>query len=339
MATIDIRLFGKLSVSRSGRESSDSVCGKLQELFGFMLMHRGALHTREKLATLLWSDYSTSQARHCLRQALWQLKSMLGNQRSSDCDLLVINSDQVGINPKADIWMDISAFEHAFSTVKNVPPEQLQSDEIEILCRAADLYQGDLLTGCHEDWCLCERERFRDMYLAMLQKLMGYYEVQGMFDRGLEYGETLLRFDHAHEQTHRIMMRLRYLSGDRTGAMHQYSRCREALERELDVKPSARTETLYRQILNDEAGLISSISSLPLTEIEPSTASLPEILSLLQRLVNILPELEERVRRELETIEQRFKLPIERKLSTSDGGNIKTRMRRPLRRLRAGHQS
>jgi len=325
MATIEIRLFGNLSVALNGSESA--VTGKSQELFGYILMHRSALHSREKLATLLWGDYSTAQAKHCLRQTLWQLKTLIGDRRSAGGELLTINPEQVGINPAADVWMDTASFEEAYDSVRNISPAQMRADVMESLCRAVDLYQGDLLTGCHEDWCLCERERFRDMYLTMLRKMICYYEAHGQFDRGLEYGETVLRFDHAHEQTHRNMMRLRYLAGDRTGAMHQYRRCREALDRELDVKPSARTEALYRQILNDESGMISS----PLSGIEPSTASLPEILRLLERLAGILPELEERVRRELDAIEQ--------KLSPAEARSFRTGIRRPLRRVKPAHQS
>lgn len=314
MASINVRLFGKLSISRDGQESSNFTCGKSQELFGFLLMHRESLHTREKLATLLWADYSTSQAKQCLRQTLWQLKTLLGGAGSSGVDLLLVNAEWVGIAPKADLWLDIAAFEETYKAVKSIPPEQLEENEIEMIGRAVDLYQGDLLASCYEDWCLCERERFRDMHLILLQKIMCYFEVHRMFDRGLEYGETLLRFDHAHERTHRIMMRLRYFNGDRTGALHQYRRCREALAKELDVVPSERTENLYQQILSGKSELISSRIIQPLSNIESATASLPEILSLLQQIVILLPEIEKRVYLDLQAIEQNLRLSNREKI-------------------------
>ena len=34
------------------------------------------------------------------------------------------------------------------------------------------VYRGDLLEGCYQDWCLFERERLQNAYLAMLDKLM-----------------------------------------------------------------------------------------------------------------------------------------------------------------------
>ncbi len=341
MATINVRLFGKLSICRNRQESNNFTCGKSQELFGFLLMHREALHTREKLATLLWADYSTSQAKQCLRQTLWQLKTLLGCNGSSGGDLLLVNSEWVGIDPKADLWLDIAAFEETYKAVKSIPPEQLEEDEIEMIGQAVDLYKGDLLTGCYEDWCICERERFRDMYLTLLQKLMCYFEVHRMFERGLECGETLLRSDHAHERTHRIMMRLRYFNGDRTGALHQYRRCCESLAKELDALPSDRTENLYQQILSGKSELIASRIIQPLTNIESATASLPEILSLLQQLVILLPELEERIHRDLQAIERSIEASKQQELFAMDQFEDKNvsanQTRQTSRRLKDGH--
>jgi DNA-binding SARP family transcriptional activator len=47
------------------------------------------------------------------------------------------------------------------------------------------------------------------------------------------------------------MMRLYFMSGDRTQALHQYQRCAAALQEELGVEPSARTVQLYEQIQSD----------------------------------------------------------------------------------------
>ncbi|MBK6795288.1 MAG: hypothetical protein IPG76_00385 [Acidobacteria bacterium] len=115
-----------------------------------------------------------------------------------------------------------------------------------------------------------------------------------------------------------IMMRLRYLSGDRTGALRQFRRCKEALAKELDVEPSGRTASLYQQILQDNGDPIVSRLIQPLTNLETSTACLPEILSLLQQLVNILPDLEERIRYDLQSIERNLRSPSQQNLFSLD---------------------
>ncbi|MBK6795290.1 MAG: hypothetical protein IPG76_00395 [Acidobacteria bacterium] len=79
MPVTNIRLFGNLSVQRDQRKAIDFTNGKMQELFSYLLLHRNTRHHRESLATLLWGEYSTSQAKKCLRQTLWQLQAALNN--------------------------------------------------------------------------------------------------------------------------------------------------------------------------------------------------------------------------------------------------------------------
>ena len=62
--------------------------------------------------------------------------------------------------------------ERAFQNARGIPGENLEALQAEDLKQAVAVYQGELLQGWYQDWCLCERERFRDMYLAMLDKLM-----------------------------------------------------------------------------------------------------------------------------------------------------------------------
>jgi hypothetical protein len=90
------------------------------------------------------------------------------------------------------------------------------------------------------------------MYLSMLDKLLDYCEAQSEPEAGLMYGQQILRYDRARERTHRRMMRLHYLAGDRTSALRQYHSCVQALAEELDVGPAKSTVALYNQIRADQ---------------------------------------------------------------------------------------
>jgi DNA-binding SARP family transcriptional activator len=101
------------------------------------------------------------------------------------------------------------------------------------------------------DWCFYERERLRQIILTLLDKLMTYSEARAEYEAGLYYGLQILRFDRASERTHRRMMRMHYLSGDRSAALQQYQRCVAVLSEELLVAPSKSTEELHRKIQAD----------------------------------------------------------------------------------------
>jgi DNA-binding SARP family transcriptional activator len=112
---------------------------------------------------------------------------------------------------------------------------------------------------------LYERERLRTIYLIMLGKLMAYCEEYQEYESGLTYGHHILCCEPAHERTHRKMMRLYYLSGDRTAALRQYQRCVTTLRRELDVAPTHSTTKLYDQIKLDRlnTSVLDTIESDP----------------------------------------------------------------------------
>src|SRR5207245_6082482 len=116
--------------------------------------------------------------------------------------------------------------------------QELDSPKAQLLHKTVQLYQGPLLEGWYQDWCLLERERLQSMYLAMLDKLMSYYEAHSDYETGLLYGMRIMCYDRARERTHRRIMRRYYLIGDRAEALRQYERCAVALEEELGVSPS-----------------------------------------------------------------------------------------------------
>lgn len=294
MSTLSVCLFGKLRIRRDGRVMGEFACGKPQELLCYLLLHRAAPLPRESLATLLWGDNSTAQSGQYLRQSLWKLQTRL-NSQPDPSHILLIDHDSVRFNPQADLWLDVAAFEQAFAPVHGVPGQQLGEPEAQALQTAVELYQGDLLEGWYQDWCLCERERLRNLYLAMLHKLMGYCEARGQYEQGVSYGETILRYDHAQERAHRAMMRLRYQSGDRTSALRQYAHCTAALQEEFGVAPGKLTTTLYQQIQTDNVECLTPVL-LPIPSAPgAAAANLPEILTLLKRLQVLLPNLERQV--------------------------------------------
>jgi DNA-binding SARP family transcriptional activator len=251
-----VRLLGKFTVQTDGVDVTGFDGARVQELFAYLLINRGRAHTREALASVFWSESGPDQARKYLRQTLWHLQSALERALPAGGGLLEVTSDWVRLHGDADVWLDIAELEAAAGRAREVSSAGLSAAELEELRGRAAVYSGDLLDGCYQDWCLLERERLQNLYLLLLDKLMEACEVHGQFDAGVDLGGRMLQYDAARERTHRRLMRLHYLGGDRTAALRQYQRCVEALQRELEVAPGTRTQELYAQIRAD--GVVSA---------------------------------------------------------------------------------
>lgn len=287
-----IHLFGKLRVEYGNLESTCLVTGKAQELLAYLLLHRHRTHHRETLAGLLWENNTRSQSLKHLRQVIWQLQSELNKISGKDsAEIMLVDTEWIGLNPDVSLWLDVALFERAFEHARETPGCKLDEESVGMLQDAVELYQGDLLEGDYSDWCLYERELFQNMYLNMLGKLIGFCEACREYETGIAYGNRILEYERAHESTHRHLMRLYYLAGNRTAALRQYERCLAALKEELDVRPTRSTSRLYEQIKADNL-LFSPTGE----RFDDQQQLLPELLHSLQQMQNVLAELQKQVK-------------------------------------------
>jgi DNA-binding SARP family transcriptional activator len=306
MSTLNIQLFGKFCVRRNEQVLEGFDVRKVQELFCYLLLHRDHSLSRETLASFLWPDTTTVQSKKNLRQALWQLQSALGSQSEPISDrVLLVEPEWVQLNLEADFWLDVVKFEKAYELVQKIPGQELDPQRVQVLRDAVQLYQGPLLEGWYQDWCLLERERLQNMHLTMLDKLMSYCEVHHDYETSLLYGMRIMYYDRARERTHRRLMRLYYLLGDRAEALRQYERCAVALEEELGVRPSKGTVALYKQIQADQLDEPKPVATLKETDpsIKAVTPSLVEVLGNLTYLQETLAGLQAQVQESIQQVE------------------------------------
>ena len=248
---------------------------------------------------MLWGDTSTEKSKKYLRQALWHLHAALNSNNGNGTDVLLVDHDWLSLNPCSSLWTDVADFESAFAGAEGVAGRQLDTDKAQALRDAVSLYNDDLLPGYYQDWILFERERLQNMYLLMLDKLIVYLQFHGDYEVAQGYGATILRYDPARERTHRQLMHLYSLAGDRTSALRQFERCALALKQELGVKPERKTFELYERIKSDQMGCKD-----PTDNISPvQNSSSPDILTRLKQLQAIVSGVQRRIQRDIKAIE------------------------------------
>lgn len=304
MSGMKIHLFGKFSVSRDEQPVQGFDALKEQELLTYLLINRNRPHSREILAGLLWGEVPTEKSKKYLRQALWHLQAALEAQpRGEGGAVLSVEHNWVQLNTVNGLWLDVAVFERAFMQTHDSAGAGLAADCVESLQEAVQLYRGDLLEGWYHDWCLYERERLQNMYLGMLDKLMCYYEAHQKFELGLLYGSIILRYDRAHERTHRHLMNLQYLSGNRTAALRQFERCVAALDEELGVKPDRHTTALYQKIRAADGEHDALATHAAPESDEAGAVSLNDVLRRLKLIQSVLTEIQRSVQRDIKSVE------------------------------------
>lgn len=295
-----VTLLGKFTVECQKAGVPGFEARQVQELFSYLLLFSHRPQPREALLETLWGDQFAGKARKKLRQTLWRLQSKLAKQTNAPGPVLQIDNEWIEIVVPADLWLDTEEFEKIYRSVNGKRISELSLSDLKKMQYAATLYKGDLLEGWYSDWCIFERERFHNMHLMLLDKLVQCCDLHQKYDLGLSYAIEILRHDQAYERAHYHVMRLYLLSGNRTQALHQYAHCVTALRKELGVEPSERTKQLYELIRSD------SLPSRSIAE-EKTTSkailrqnpALKDALNRLEDVTVILHRLEHQIKEEI----------------------------------------
>jgi DNA-binding SARP family transcriptional activator len=244
-STLRIALLGDFRIE-NGEEPVEGVdTPRLQSFLAYLLLHAEAPQLRQHVAFIYWPDSSEPQARTNLRKQVYHLRRAL-----PDADrYLYADTKNVQWQPDAPSTLDVAQFEAHLARADEGESGGERQAEREALEEAVRLYKGDLLPGSYEDWVLAERERLSQRFIAALERLILLYEEGREYALAIEYAQRLIRHDPVHEATHRQIMRLHALNGDRARALRAYHTCAAVLERELGVEPSAQTQEAYQRLL------------------------------------------------------------------------------------------
>src|SRR6266542_5623749 len=212
--TLHIQLLGDFHLVYGDKPVTDVTTGRLQSLLAYLLLHHGATQPRQHLAFLFWPDSTEAQARNNLRQALHQLRHALPDAEHflyADTTTLCWRSD-------ASFSLDVADFAYALAMVDEAERIANPAGLRAALEQAVNLYRGDLLPSCYDEWIAPERERLREQSLQVLERLIRLLEEQREYTAAIHYAQRLLRYDPRHEDTYLCLIRLHSLNSDRAGA-------------------------------------------------------------------------------------------------------------------------
>lgn len=265
MPTLRVQLLGDFHLTLGASPSPILHSSCLQSLLAYLILHRSAPQTRQHLAFLFWSDSTEVNARNNLRQLLFELRRILPDANR----FFDITDTAIQLRANAPFTCDVIEFEERLTVDRGLPTEDSQST-VSRLQSAVDLYRGDLLPSCYDDWIASDREILRDKYIHALTRLIALLEQANDLPNAIDYAQRLLRYDPIHESTYRYLMRLYVANGDRANALRTYHACATNLQRELAVDPSAETHAEYERLLNVDVGTTT-------------TPALPSVLPLIGR--------------------------------------------------------
>ena len=186
---------------------------------------------RMRLAQLLWPSSDSEAARNALRQRLFHLRRLFGEQ--------------------------LVAGHATLSLAEGVIHDLGESDQV--LGEGSHDFGPELAS-----WLTQQRERRRGRLRQSLVELCDMAAQARDYADALSHARELLALEPLSEEAHRRVMQLHYLSGDRAAALLAFDRCEQVLKDEVGAQPSAETLRLLATVERSEAvGLAATTQAVP----------------------------------------------------------------------------
>ncbi|MEO0854324.1 MAG: BTAD domain-containing putative transcriptional regulator, partial [Cyanobacteria bacterium J06648_11] len=168
------------------------------------------------------------------------------------------------------VWLDVEEFETAIARAEAAADLKTQRAALD---RAIELYRGDLLPNCDDEWLSAERQRLSQLMMQALEQSIFVLERTREYRAAIARAQHLLKLDALYEPGYKALMRLHVRLGDRASALQVYHQCMTQLREELGIDPSADMQTLYQHLLEDRepAVALSPVRSEEVTVHRTST--------------------------------------------------------------------
>jgi predicted ATPase/DNA-binding SARP family transcriptional activator len=280
LGTLEMSLLGEFKLALNGEPISAVNTPRLQALLTYLVLHRDAPESRQHIAFLFWPDSSEAQAQSNFRNLLLTLRRSFPDFEQ----FITVTRRSLQWREASPHTLDVAEFARAISEANrsaeaagygtggydDAPDESpaqpsggarepssrsQQGHLVAALQKAAELYAGDLLPGCYEEWIMAPRERLRQQFLGSLEQLVRVLESMGDLNPAILYAQRLVRHDPLREENYRRLMRLHLANGDRAGVLSAYRDCQAVLKRELGVEPGQATAALLRQAEEQESAI------------------------------------------------------------------------------------
>ncbi|MCL4870074.1 MAG: hypothetical protein KJ063_14005 [Anaerolineae bacterium] len=241
MGSLILRLFGAPEIMALGLPLA-LPNQKAQALLFYLAVTRRP-HTRNHLATLLWSEFPATNARRSLRATLFQLRHALSKQTLSH--LLIITGELLHLSP-AEITCDVIDFEQGVA-----------GGDAAALTQSISLYRGPFLQGftlpnapLFDEWVRQEDEKYSQGYINALYQLADDAAAHEQIDQAIHYLSQLLQADPLAETAHQHLLRLYLKAGAFNQAIRQYHQFAYDLRTRMGLTPTPETRALFHEALH-----------------------------------------------------------------------------------------
>jgi DNA-binding SARP family transcriptional activator len=245
------RLFGPLELTVGGRRLGprDLGGGKPRQLLAILLLERGHVVSKQRLAELLWNDTTPVNVAATLDTYASTLRHHLEPDRRGPGRYLLGGGGGLRV-PAELVELDLDRFDRLLHDADQHARRGDRAAARSVLESALSLVRGSVLEEePHAAWAVRVRERYLERELSARLAAGEHALASGDPAGAVTHAQAVLDADPLREAGHRVLMHAYYRLGRQDEALRSFDRCRQVLADELGVDPLPETVELHAAVL------------------------------------------------------------------------------------------
>jgi two-component SAPR family response regulator len=240
-----VKCFGGFEVFKEGIEQPIKwKTTKAKEIFAYFIQHKGKIIAKGKILEDIWPEMDPEKTSVALHSYIYQVRKVLKTLGLEK--ILVYKNKGYGLMSET-IISDVQQFERLLEE----SVENEKGKVIHCLEEAVQLYQGEYLEGCYNQWIIEEKQRLEERYILAMKRLAYLYSERKEDHQALKCLNKIIKINPLLEEVHERLMIIYENMGNRIAAIHQYESFYHILEREMGIKPKAEMTLYYNRILKE----------------------------------------------------------------------------------------
>ncbi|WNC15333.1 response regulator [Brevibacillus brevis] len=210
---------------------------KAQELFAFLLHHRGTPVKKQGIIDQLWPETDWKKGMTQLYTAIYQIRKNLSEEAIG---IQIINCDDGYLLEMNGVGLDVEEWEGKLDRAPAIAHETLDWH-----LRLLQQYRGDYLADHHFLWAETEKIRLRAKYLQHAHGIARFLTESGKISEAVTHYLHVQKILPTEESIYFDLMRLYDQLEDRFSVEKQYELLMSMLHSEYDVKPHATVQEWF----------------------------------------------------------------------------------------------
>jgi LuxR family maltose regulon positive regulatory protein len=252
---ITMECFGGIDFKVRGKRIPEErwIRKKRKLILAYFLLHPDIFLTKDRIIDLFYPDTPMASSDNIFHQTISNIRSVLrvyDHQLAKENPQFILYEDKIlKLNPDYMYRVDALEFKRLYSSAYSAGISA--EKKAQLMRQAVDLYKGELLSGCYDQWCEDFRHTYQNMFMKITEDLIEILKAEKNYDTVVSYSEKLLHSDRLNEGAYLNIIEAQVKLNNINRAREKFSQMLKTFEEELGEKPTNSTLEKIRQWLGN----------------------------------------------------------------------------------------